>query len=68
MPLKGAFFYELNAFEHTSRVEQLGIKIFPFLLLDGKIIKIGIPDKKELKSMLEYRLVSQISSNNINGG
>ncbi len=61
-------FRDMNALEHPSRLEKLGIKMFPFLLLDGEIIKIGIPDEKELQNMLKYRLVPEVCKDNKYGG
>ncbi len=49
-------FREMNVLENMNRVNDLGIRMFPFLLLDGEIIKIGIPEETELKNILSYRL------------
>jgi len=49
-------FREMNALDNMHRVNDLGIKMFPFLLLDGEIIKVGITEEKELEHILSYRL------------
>jgi len=49
-------FREMSAPENMRRLNDLGIKMFPFLLLDGEIIKVGIPEEKELEHILSYRL------------
>ena len=46
----------MNALENTRRLDDLGIKVLPFLLLDGEIIKVGIPEEKELENILSYKL------------
>jgi len=52
----GVEFREMNALENRHRLEKLGIRMFPFLLLDGEIIKVGVPEDNELKAMLQHRL------------
>lgn len=49
-------FREMNALENMHRLNDLGIKMFPYLLLDGEMIKIGIPEENELENILSYRL------------
>ncbi len=49
-------FREVNALENMHRLEDLGIKIFPLLLLDGEMIKVGIPEEHELEKILSDKL------------
>jgi len=56
----GLEFRELNALENTRRLNDLGIKMFPFLLLDGELIKVGIPEENELKGILNSRLSEKV--------
>ncbi|MCA9399388.1 MAG: thioredoxin family protein [Candidatus Omnitrophica bacterium] len=52
---------EMNALENMHRLTDLGIKMFPFLLLDGEIIKVGVPEEKELFNILSYRIKKEIN-------
>lgn len=56
----GLEFRELNALENMHRLNDLGIKMFPFLLLDGELIKVGILREKELKGILNSRLSEKV--------
>lgn len=53
-------FREMNAFENMHRLNDLGIKMLPFLLLDGELIKVGIPEENELKGILNSRLSEKV--------
>lgn len=56
----GLEFREMNALENLHRFNDLGIKMLPFLLLDGEIIKVGIPEENELKGILNSRLSEKV--------
>ncbi len=38
--------------EHVDRAQTAGVKFSPTLVLNGKILCVGIPDKEELVALL----------------
>jgi len=49
-------FKEINMFKHPKKTHRLGIKMSPTLVLNKKIISVGIPDKEELVKILSAEL------------
>ncbi len=47
---------EINAFENQDRVLELGFKIVPTIVIDGKVWHSGMPDKKALKKEITSNL------------
>jgi predicted DsbA family dithiol-disulfide isomerase len=45
-------FREVDILEEPKKTSQLGVRMSPTLVLDGKIISVGIPESKILKAML----------------
>lgn len=43
---------EVDCCKHTQRAESLGVKMSPTLVLDGKIVAVGVPDREVLKAIL----------------
>lgn len=46
------FFKEVNMFESVKKAQSLGVQISPTLVLNRKIVSIGIPDEIKLRSIL----------------
>lgn len=47
---------EKDLVQEADEARRLGVRMSPTLLLDGKILCAGIPDEKDLKSMIDERL------------
>ncbi|MBI4398302.1 MAG: thioredoxin family protein [Candidatus Omnitrophica bacterium] len=45
-------FREVNIYQDSKRASRLGVKMSPTLVLDGKIISVGLPEASELKAIL----------------
>lgn len=45
-------FKEVNILDEAQRAESLGVRMSPTLVLDGKIISVGVPDEGQLKTCL----------------
>ena len=43
---------ELNAYDHQDRVMELGFRMVPTIVIDGKVWSSGVPDEDELKKAL----------------
>lgn len=46
-------FQEVDLTKNPKKAEALGVRMSPTLVLDGKIISVGLPTAKELKRLLE---------------
>ena len=43
---------ELNAFDHQDRVMELGFRMVPTIVIDGKVWMSGVPTEDQLKKAL----------------
>ncbi|HEQ78769.1 MAG TPA: thioredoxin [Euryarchaeota archaeon] len=43
---------ELNAFEHQDKAMELGFRMVPTIVIDGKIWHSGVPDEAKLREAL----------------
>lgn len=43
----------VDIFKYPDKARALGIRMSPTLVMDGEIISVGMPEEKELRTMLQ---------------
>ena len=43
---------EINAYDHQDRVMELGFRMVPTIVVDGKVWMTGVPTEEQLKGLL----------------